>query len=91
MKYIIIPKIDIVLQNQITELVKESHKVKESKQLEQAKNRVEELIEAQQKIVMAQTDKELLQELCTQYNVRFDKAGKLLATDKENQFKNLLT
>ncbi|MBA6316253.1 restriction endonuclease subunit S [Cellulophaga baltica] len=48
LKYIIIPKIDVALQNQITELVKESHiKVRESKQLlEQAKNRVEELIEA---------------------------------------------
>jgi restriction endonuclease S subunit len=47
LKYIIIPKIDIVLQNQITDLVRESHiKVKESKSLlEQAKNRVEELIE----------------------------------------------
>ena len=47
LKYIIIPKIDIVLQNQITELVKESHiKVRESKQLlAQTKNRVEELIE----------------------------------------------
>ena len=37
---------------------------------------------------MAQTDKELFQELCTQYNLGFDKVGKLLATDKENQFKN---
>lgn len=48
LKYIIIPKIDIELQNQITELVKESHiKVRESKiLLEEAKNRVEELIEA---------------------------------------------
>jgi hypothetical protein len=40
---------------------------------------------------MTLTDKELLQELCTQYNVGFDKVGKLLATDKENQFKNLPT
>jgi type I restriction enzyme, S subunit len=47
LKYIIIPKIDVALQNQITELVRESHvKVRESKKLlEQAKNRVEELIE----------------------------------------------
>ena len=29
---------------------------------------------------MAQTDKELLQELCTQYNVGFDKVEKLLTT-----------
>jgi hypothetical protein len=37
---------------------------------------------------MAQTDKELLQELCTQYNVGFDKVEKLLATVKEYQFKD---
>ena len=37
---------------------------------------------------MAQTDKELLQELCTQYNVAFDKVEKLLATVKEYQFKD---
>ncbi|MBA6316252.1 DNA modification system-associated small protein [Cellulophaga baltica] len=37
---------------------------------------------------MAQTDKELLQELCIQSNVRFDKVEKLLATVKEYQFKD---
>jgi len=37
---------------------------------------------------MAQTDKELLQELCTQYSVGFDKVEKLLATVKEYQFKD---
>jgi len=37
---------------------------------------------------MAQTDKELLQELCTQYNVGFDKVEKLLATVKEYQYKD---
>lgn len=37
---------------------------------------------------MAQTDKELLQELCIQYNVEFDKVEKILATVKEYQFKD---
>ena len=37
---------------------------------------------------MAQTDKELLQELCTQYNVGYDKIEKLLATVKDYQFKD---
>ena len=47
LKYIIFPKIDVGLQNQITNLVRESHiKFGESKQLiEQANNRVVELIE----------------------------------------------
>lgn len=37
---------------------------------------------------MAQTDKELLQELCSQYNISVDKVQKLLATVKEYQFKD---
>lgn len=37
---------------------------------------------------MAQTDKELLQELCAQYNIGIDKVEKLLATVKEFQFKD---
>jgi len=37
------------------------------------------------------TDKELLQELCEQYNVSFDKVEKLLATVKEYQFKDRRT
>lgn len=40
---------------------------------------------------MAQTDKELLQELCTQYNVQYNKVEKLLATVKEYQFKDRRT
>ena len=40
---------------------------------------------------MAQTDKELLQELCTQYNVQYNKVEKLLATIKEYQFKDRRT
>lgn len=40
---------------------------------------------------MAQTDKELLQDLCTQYNVSFEKVEKLLATVKEYQFKDRRT
>lgn len=40
---------------------------------------------------MAQTDKELLEELCTQYNVSFDKVEKLLATVKDYQFKDRRT
>lgn len=34
------------------------------------------------------TDKELLQQLCEQYEVSFDKVEKLLATVKEYQFKD---
>lgn len=47
LKYLIIPKIDKTLQDNITSLVKDAHiKVRQSKQLlEQAKQRVEELIE----------------------------------------------
>lgn len=37
---------------------------------------------------MAQTDKELLQQLCTQYNIAYDKIEKLLATVKDYQFKD---
>lgn len=37
---------------------------------------------------MAQTDNELLQQLCEQYDVSFDKVEKLLATVKEYQFKD---
>ncbi len=37
------------------------------------------------------TDKELLQELCEQYHVSFDKVEKLLATVKEYQFKDRRT
>ena len=37
------------------------------------------------------TDKELLQELCEQYQVSFDKVEKLLATVKEYQFKDRRT
>jgi len=40
---------------------------------------------------MTQTDKELLEELCTQYEVSYDKVEKLLATVKEYQFKNRRT
>ena len=40
---------------------------------------------------MAQTDKELLEELCTQYNVSFNKVEKLLATVKDYQFKDRRT
>lgn len=40
---------------------------------------------------MAQTDKELLQELCTQYNIPYSKVEKLLATVKEYQFKDRRT
>jgi hypothetical protein len=40
---------------------------------------------------MAQSDKELLQELCTQYNVSYEKVEKLLATVKEYQFKDRRT
>ena len=40
---------------------------------------------------MAQTDKELLRDLCTQYNVQYDKVEKLLATVKEYQFKDRRT
>lgn len=40
---------------------------------------------------MAQTDKELLQELCTQYNVQYNKVERLLATVKEYQFKDRRT
>lgn len=34
------------------------------------------------------TDKELLQQLCEQYDVSFEKVEKLLATVKEYQFKD---
>lgn len=37
------------------------------------------------------TDKELLQQLCEQYNVSFTKVEKLLATVKEYQFKDRRT
>jgi hypothetical protein len=37
------------------------------------------------------TDKELLQELCQQYNVSFSKVEQLLATVKEYQFKDRRT
>ena len=37
------------------------------------------------------TDKELLQELCQQYNVSFNKVEQLLATVKEYQFKDRRT
>lgn len=37
------------------------------------------------------TDKELLLELCEQYNVSFSKVEKLLATVKEYQFKDRRT
>lgn len=37
------------------------------------------------------TDKELLQELCTQYGVSYEKVEKLLATVKEYQFKDRRT
>ena len=40
---------------------------------------------------MAQTDKQLLEELCTQYDVKYDKVEKLLATVKEYQFKDRRT
>ena len=40
---------------------------------------------------MSQTDKELLEELCTQYNVSFTKVEKLLATVKDYQFKDRRT
>ena len=40
---------------------------------------------------MAQTDKELLQELCTQYDIKYDKVEKLLETIKEYQFKDRRT
>ncbi|MFW0695927.1 DNA modification system-associated small protein [Aliarcobacter butzleri] len=34
-----------------------------------------------------QTDKELLKELCTEYDISYEKVEKLLATIKEYQFK----
>lgn len=40
---------------------------------------------------MAQTDKELLQELCKQYDVKYEKVEKLLETIKEYQFKDRRT
>jgi hypothetical protein len=40
---------------------------------------------------MAQSEIELLKELCAQYNVGFDKVEKLLATIKEYQFKDRRT
>jgi Arc/MetJ family transcription regulator len=38
-----------------------------------------------------QTDEELLQELCREYDVAYDKVEKLLATIKEYQFKERRT
>jgi len=38
-----------------------------------------------------QEDNELLKEMCTQYNVSFEKMQKLLATIKEYQFKDRRT
>ena len=38
-----------------------------------------------------QEDNELLKEMCTQYNVSFEKMEKLLATIKEYQFKDRRT
>lgn len=38
-----------------------------------------------------QTDKELLKELCTEYDVSYEKVEKLLATIKEYQFKERRT
>ena len=40
---------------------------------------------------MAQTDKELLEELCSQYDVKYEKVEKLLETIKEYQFKDRRT
>ena len=40
---------------------------------------------------MKQEDNQLLQELCSQYNVSLDKVEKLLATVKEYQFKDRRT
>ena len=40
---------------------------------------------------MEQTDKELLQELCKQYDVKYEKVEKLLETIKEYQFKDRRT
>lgn len=42
-------------------------------------------------MAITQTDKELLQELCGQYKVSFEKVEKLLATVKEYQFKDRRT
>ena len=42
-------------------------------------------------LIMAQTDKELLQELCKQYDVKYEKVEKLLETIKEYQFKDRRT
>lgn len=38
-----------------------------------------------------QTDKELLKELCTEYDISYEKVEKLLATIKEYQFKERRT
>ena len=38
-----------------------------------------------------QEDNELLKEMCTQYNISFEKMEKLLATIKEYQFKDRRT
>lgn len=40
---------------------------------------------------MKQEDNQLLQELCSQYNVALDKVEKLLATVKDYQFKDRRT
>lgn len=40
---------------------------------------------------MKQEDNELLQSICTQYNISFEKVEKLLATVKEYQFKDRRT
>jgi glutamate mutase epsilon subunit len=40
---------------------------------------------------MKQEDNELLQAMCTQYNISFEKVEKLLATVKEYQFKDRRT
>ncbi len=40
---------------------------------------------------MKKEDNELLKEMCTQYNISFEKVEKLLATVKEYQFKDRRT
>jgi hypothetical protein len=40
---------------------------------------------------MKQEDNELLKQLCTQYNISFEKVEKLLATVKEYEFKDRRT
>lgn len=40
---------------------------------------------------MKQEDNELLKQMCTQYNISFEKVEKLLATVKEYQFKDRRT